>query len=158
MKIVSGGQTGVDRGALLGAMEAGVPAGGWCPAGRKAEDGSIPAIFPVQSLEDAGYSLRTFRNVLDSDATLVLYSKSAVGGTLLTINACRALNRPMLLIDANAVDLGQAIATLSSFLSQRPQETVLNVAGPRRSEWPQGEDFAKNLLLGALRPGTQHAG
>jgi len=41
-KIVSGGQTGADRGALNAAIKSGLPYSGWCPKGRLAEDGTIP--------------------------------------------------------------------------------------------------------------------
>ena len=38
MKIISGGQTGIDRAALDAAIEMGVDYGGWCPKGGWAED------------------------------------------------------------------------------------------------------------------------
>src|SRR5256885_2018978 len=73
IRIVSGGQTGADRAALDAAMEACVECGGWCPAGRMAEDGVIPDRYPVIELpEGGGYEQRTLRNVLDSDATVIL--------------------------------------------------------------------------------------
>jgi hypothetical protein len=53
--IISGGQTGVDRGALDAGLELGAPCGGWCPDGRKAEDGPIPDRYPLDELKGAGY-------------------------------------------------------------------------------------------------------
>jgi len=46
-QVVSGGQTGADRAGLDAAMALGIPVGGWCPRGRRAEDGPIPAIYPL---------------------------------------------------------------------------------------------------------------
>jgi hypothetical protein len=41
-KVVSGGQTGADRGGLEASQRCGVPTGGWVPHGRRAEDGALP--------------------------------------------------------------------------------------------------------------------
>ena len=68
-KIVSGGQTGTDRAGLEAAMNAGLSCGGWCPKGRKAEDGKIPDKYPLQETESADYFVRTEMNVKDSDGT-----------------------------------------------------------------------------------------
>jgi len=87
-RIVSGGQTGVDRGALDAALEAGFPCGGWAPAGRIAEDGPIAARYPVVELAGAGYEERTLKNVLDSDGTAILYFKELEGGTRQTMVNC----------------------------------------------------------------------
>jgi len=84
LRVVSGGQTGVDRGALDAALERGVPCGGWCPAGRLAEDGVIPARYPVTELRGAGYDERTRKNVEDSDGTLIVTFGRATGGTART--------------------------------------------------------------------------
>ena len=68
-RIISGGQTGVDRGALDAALKASISCGGWGPKGRKAEDGPIPERYPLQELPGADYLHRTRRNVVDSDGT-----------------------------------------------------------------------------------------
>ena len=73
-KIVSGGQTGVDRAALDAAMMLGFPIGGWCPKGRRAEDGKISARYKLQETEAIDYRVRTGWNVRDSDATLILFT------------------------------------------------------------------------------------
>lgn len=83
-RIVSGGQTGVDRAALDVAMQLSIEHGGWCPRGRLAEDGTIPSRYDLRETRSAKYHVRTERNVVDSDATLILYRKSLTGGTLLT--------------------------------------------------------------------------
>ena len=86
-RVVSGGQTGVDRAALDAAIERGIPCGGWAPRGRRAEDGLIPAHYPVHETESDRYPVRTRANVRDSDATLILCRGRPSGGTAFTI-AC----------------------------------------------------------------------
>ena len=71
-QIISGGQTGVDRAALDVALDAGLPCGGWCPRGRRAEDGPIVAQYPLMETDSPDYQMRTRRNVEDADATLIL--------------------------------------------------------------------------------------
>ncbi len=70
---MSGGQTGVGRGALDAALDVGRPCGGWCPAGRRAEDGRIPDRYPLAEVSAPGYAARTLRNVLDSDGTVIIH-------------------------------------------------------------------------------------
>jgi Circularly permutated YpsA SLOG family len=98
-RIVSGGQTGVDRAALDVALELGLECGGWCPRGRRAEDGEIPARYPLRETRSAGYPVRTERNVRDSDATLVLHEGRLGRGTALTAGCARRLGRPLLEVD-----------------------------------------------------------
>ena len=79
LKIISGGQAGADRAALDLAIESGLEHGGWCPRGRKAEDGPIPARYRLAETESANYRARTVRNVV-SDATLILNMGELAGG------------------------------------------------------------------------------
>src|SRR5947208_12753668 len=102
IRIVTGGQTGGDRAAMDAAIEAGVECGGWCPAGRLAEDGVIPDRYPVMPLPDsAGYDQRTLRNVIDSDATIILSFGPPSGGSETTRAAAVGAGRPLLIIDAS---------------------------------------------------------
>ena len=98
-KIVSGGQTGVDRAALDVAQELGIPRGGWCPRGRLAEDGPIDARYPLEETPSSEYAQRTRWNVRDSDGTLVLTRASPRGGTAFTLRCARRLHRPVLVVD-----------------------------------------------------------
>lgn len=132
MRIVSGGQTGVDRAALDAALARGVDCGGWCPAGRKAEDGAIPARYPLDELAGGDYLARTRRNVEDSDGTVIIYFARPGGGTERTLEHCITAGRPYLLLDATELAPARAAARIDEFaggLSARR----LNFAGPRAS-------------------------
>jgi hypothetical protein len=136
-KIVSGGQTGVDRAALDAALAAKFPGGGWAPGDRMAEDGIIPERYPLMVLPKGGYRQRTRLNVSDSDGTAILYNESLKGGTRLTRNLCALLKRPFILINApETPDPSVAAAAILKFLDENNIET-LNVAGPR-AKWVVG--------------------
>jgi len=145
-RIVSGGQTGVDRAALDAALALGIPIGGWCPASRWAEDGPIPARYPLRETPHGDPAERTRRNVRDSDATLVLTTSPAAGGALLTIEVARALSRPHLVVDPFADPPAPAADWLRALGGG-----VLNVAGPRESEAPGIGATAQAWLSRALR-------
>jgi len=145
MKIISGGQTGVDRGALDAALATGTPCGGWCPAGRKAEDGVIPARYPVREMESPDYAARTRQNILDSDATLLIHFGELEGGTRLTHELCRQLGKPCLVLDMTRGDPGQAVAKITAFV-RKQHVRVLNVAGPRASKVPRAAAETGRLL------------
>jgi Circularly permutated YpsA SLOG family len=131
-KIVSGGQTGVDRAALDVALGMGLDCGGWCPRGRRAEDGPIPSRYPLEETTSANYSQRTKRNVRDSDGTLILCSGPPRGGTLLTQQTAVKRGKPCLLVDLEA---STAVDTIRAWLGEHSIR-VLNVAGPRESQAP----------------------
>lgn len=141
LKIVSGGQTGVDRGALDAALAAGFPCGGWCPADRAAEDGPIPARYPLTPLARGGYRERTRQNVLDSDGTAILFHGVLGGGTLLTLILCKWEGRPHVVIDASKTSESAAAADIARFVDEHDIH-ALNVAGPRLNGWKQGQGFA----------------
>jgi hypothetical protein len=150
-KIISGGQTGVDRGALDAALEAGFPCGGWCPPGRLAEDGVIPRRYPVTELDQGGYSERTLRNVLESDGTAIICRGEIEGGTGYTRDCCMARGKPLLVIDAAQANTREAGAKISAFI-EREAISVLNVAGPRASKWPEAQHYAREALAVIATP------
>ncbi|MEN8130045.1 MAG: putative molybdenum carrier protein [Pseudomonadota bacterium] len=147
VKIISGAQTGVDRGALDAALEVGVSCGGWCPKGRRAEDGRIPDKYPVIELSDSRYRQRTLHNVLHSDATLIIYFSILEGGTELTVLYCMQHAKPYKLIDAQEIPSEQAVRMLQEFVSDQGVK-ILNVAGPRASHQPKAHRYTFDVLLG----------
>jgi len=154
-KIISGGQTGVDRGALDAALDADFPCGGSCPAERVAEDGAIPARYPVTPLPDGGYRERTLQNVLDSDGTVLICNRALSGGTRLTRDFCQQHARPYLVIDASLRAESAAAIEIASFVREHGIR-ILNVAGPRASEWSQAHQFAYEVILELLRQISGH--
>ena len=149
LKIISGGQTGVDRAALDVALRHGIKCGGWCPAGRLDEFGKIPDHYPIQELQGGGFTERTLQNVKDSDGTVVIYPVELRGGTEQTVRFCVDLKRPHQLIDASRVGTEDAAELIADFV-RKNQIDILNVAGPRQSEWPEGYAFASRALSAFL--------
>ncbi len=136
----------MDRAALDAAIELGIKHGGWCPLGRLAEDGFIPARYALRQTDTEKYSDRTERNLRDADGTLILYRHELTGGTDLTHFLCRKHGRPFLALDlALAHDPQQVVAWLLE-----NKISTLNVAGPRESTTPGITDQAKRLLRAVL--------
>lgn len=149
MKIISGGQTGVDRAALDAALSLGVACGGWCPQGRLAETGPIPAHYPLRELPGAGYLERTMQNVRDADATVIFNLDQLQGGTKATADFCREIGKPLLILEGLRSG-AEAAREIVEFVRANTIE-ILNVAGPRASQWPAGYDYARDTLLLFLR-------
>jgi len=145
VKIISGGQTGVDRTALDVALKHGIECGGRCPAGRVDEFGRIPDHYPVQELAAGGFTERTLQNVKDSDGTVIIYPGKLSGGTEQTVRFCIELQRPHQLIDASKISAKVGAKLISDFVREHKID-VLNVAGPRQSEWSEGYDYAYRAL------------
>lgn len=137
-RLVSGGQTGVDRGALEAAIACGVPHGGWCPAGRRAENGRIPERFALVETASDDYAVRTEANVRDSDATLILCRGGPSGGTLLTAQSAERCGRPLLVLPLDEPVPADRVRRWVADHAVR----VLNVAGPRESDCPGAETAA----------------
>jgi hypothetical protein len=145
-KVVSGGQTGVDRAALDVSLERGLPCGGWCPQGRKAEDGPIDPRYPLIETQLPDYPQRTEWNVRDADGTLVLTRGRRKGGTTLTIAVAKRLGKPFLVVN---LDKELGVEKVRAWADSH-RVHVLNVAGPRESENPgiyeQALQFLRRLL------------
>ena len=146
MRIVSGGQTGVDRGALDAAIALGIPHGGWCPLGRLAEDGPIPARYQLTETDSPEYHVRTEQNVLASDATLILCRGKLRGGTALTRQLAERHGKPCLVVD---FDHPPDPDEIRRWIAESQADT-LNVAGPRERQSPgisaRTTEFLKRLL------------
>ena len=141
-KIVSGGQTGVDRAGLDVALELGIPCGGWCPKGRRAEDGPIDVRYPLKETHSANYRIRTEKNVRDSDGTLVFTWQKPEGGTALTIRLAQKYKKPYLIVDLSE---GGDPETAHEWVEAN-QIKVVNIAGLRESECPGVYDRTVNFL------------
>ncbi|MCF6170150.1 MAG: putative molybdenum carrier protein [Bacteroidales bacterium] len=135
IKIVSGGQSGVDRAALDFALENNIGCGGWCPKGRVAEDGRIHPRYPLRETTSTSYRVRTRANVADSDGTLILYFDNLGNGTLLTQQEAIRLKKPCLLLRLKGSGNKEQITELISWLETNSIAT-LNIAGPRESSMP----------------------
>jgi len=149
-KIVSGGQTGVDRAALDVALELRIPCGGWCPAGRRAEDGAIPERYPLRCTEESRYDVRTEANIRDSDGTLIIAASPLTGGTKLTRDLARRLDKPLLILPPKTLFVADMI---EPWLKDH-KISVLNVAGPRESTSPGIYRQTVQLLLQWLTDGN----
>lgn len=160
LKIISGGQTGVDRAALDAALATGLPTGGWCPLGRLAEDGTIPNHYPLTEAPSPEPAVRTEMNVIHSDGTLIITPAYALTeGTLYTLQMTIKHQRPCLLTLIKENNTPTAIPTTSNLTVIRathqqmltPTKKItrkvidwlrennihtLNVAGPRESKVP----------------------
>ena len=145
MKIISGGQTGTDRAALDVALSRGMDCGGWCPQGRRAEDGRIPPHYPLQELPGSSSPQRTRQNVIDSDATLILTMGPPDGGTALTVRLCESTRKPHLIIDGQCTSAADAAVALKDFIADEGVFT-LNVAGPRESNQPGIGAYTRGVM------------
>jgi hypothetical protein len=141
-KIISGGQTGVDRAALDVALEWGIPAGGYRPKGRRAEDGPLDLRYPLQEVSSPNYPVRTERNVLEADATLIISEGPLEGGVALTLKLARKYKKPHLMIDFSQT---QDISPIIRWLKSNPIK-ILNIAGPREGNSPGIYQKASLLL------------
>lgn len=156
IRIVSGGQTGVDRAALDVAIELGIPYGGWCPLGGWAEDMPAPpgllSRYPLlRETPGSDPAERTRLNVHDSDATLVVCPGGVAvlgSGTALTVSVARELGRPLAMLDPG--QRPTALDEARALLAGLGGGATLNVAGPRESGAPGVYEHARGLLAELL--------
>lgn len=141
-KIISGGQTGADRAALDWAIANKIPYGGWCPFGRRAENGVIPSHYDLQETDSKGYMKRTKWNVRDSDATLIIsLSQELASGSLFTQEYANKIGKPCLHVYPDNQWKEQIKTFFATYSIQ-----ILNVAGPRCSSAPNIEQFVYLIL------------
>lgn len=146
-KIISGGQTGVDRAALDAAIELNIPHGGYCPKGRRAEDGIIHENYNLMETDSELYSERTLKNVKESNGSLILFWEIISGGTLTTLELCRSLDKPCLPVDMDKSP-NNKLKKIKIWI-QKNQIQILNVAGPRQDGsgvYLKAKDFLLNVF------------
>ena len=156
LKIASGGQTGVDRGALQAAMDIGLCWGGWVPKGWRSEDGTIPPLYRANMQEhaSANYLGRTRRNVVDSHATLIVTNAYPLsGGTLKTRFFCQEALRSHFVVSLGETDaVGKVQRWLAQFFAiEHPVPFVLNIAGPRESKASGIQKRTRKFLVEVLQ-------
>ena len=162
-KIISGGQTGADRGGLDAAIHCDWPHGGWCPKGRKAEDGVIPVEYHLTEMSSAEYLPRTQANVIDSDATIIFSYGPLFGGSLETATYAHHLEKPYHQVDLlhirpkNAVNKimrwlagDEELNDYDAYVAYPPLACILNVAGSRESHAPGIQDAVFRLMVDVL--------
>ena len=147
-KIISGGQTGVDRAGLDAALSCHFPTGGWCPKGRRAEDGPISPEYPLIETPETDYQFRTAKNITESDGTLVIIYQKPDAGTRLTINLAKKTGKPFYIVklDQNNIQTPEIIHWINN-----EKIKVLNVAGPRESFCPGIYERAYQSILEILK-------
>jgi hypothetical protein len=147
IKIISGGQTGADRGGLDAAIEKGVDHGGWCPKGRYAEDGTISEKYQLTETTDFGYLTRTKRNVAESDATVVFTFGPARTGSRKTIDFAKELKKPHLHVNLFQTSNEVAAEKVIDWLSKTfKDDIILNVAGSRESTREGIGEITKEII------------
>lgn len=147
-KIISGGQTGADRAGLDVAIWHQFPHGGWCPKGRKAEDGPIGDQYQLKESPSANYLQRTEWNVRDTDGTIVFTLASEItGGSMRTVEFAKKHKKPCLHISMG--NLFQPEVLIQNFITEHGIK-VLNIAGSRESKEPGIHQWAKEMLDRAL--------
>lgn len=144
-KIISGGQTGVDRAGLDAARVCKIKTGGYMPKNGLAEDGRVPARYNLREATSEDYAQRTILNIITSDATLILHNGRLEGGTLLTYEICVKKRKKVFKVNM-AMPREESLHKIRAFLNAA-KPSILNIAGPRESKSPGIYKKAFKLLL-----------
>ncbi len=150
VKIISGGQTGVDRAALDAAISLQIPHGGFVPAGRITEEGPLDRKYDMEELSTTSYPARTKKNVAVSDGTLILTRGRLTGGSALTEHYADVCGKPCLHIELNGDDVSKLVQHTKKWLIAHDIAT-LNVAGPRASTAPGIYEIALKFVTAVLQ-------
>jgi len=158
-KIISGGQTGADRGALEAAIYAHVSHGGWCPSGRLTEDGLIPLKYDIQQTGSEAHLQSTEWNVRDSDCTLVFTHGALSADLRHTVDTANLMGKSVHIADLRSSDSKMVVGHICGWLLGQieeeefpppPRHPVLNVAGPRESKVHGIEDKVASIIVQVL--------
>lgn len=149
VKIISGGQTGADRGGLDAAILLGIEHGGWCPYGRRAEDGRVPYKYALREVTTSDYPSRTRINIEESDGTVIFVMGAVTPGSRLTLALCKEMGKPHLVLRINN-GIHFLARRLRYWLSLHSIRT-LNVAGSRERTSPGIQEAVCNIIKFALQ-------
>lgn len=149
-KIISGGQTGADRGGLDAAIALDIPHGGWCPKDRRSESGPIPLVYDLTETKVSDYTDRTEKNILGSDGTIVFTNGSLTRGSSSTINLAQTHRKPCLYIDFSTTDHLTALTKCKDWIHKH-NIAIINIAGSRESSSPGLQERVKDFLLLLLK-------
>lgn len=155
-KVISGGQTGVDQAALDAAIACGVEYGGWIPAGRKTENGPLPMRYALVELESESYPVRTQKNIVEADATLIISHGPLAGGSALTANIAQKMNIPYMHVDLDTFSGVLVLQKIKAWL-QENQPVILNVAGPRASSDSRIYQESYDIIVELLKANNNNA-
>lgn len=133
-KVVSGGQTGSERGSLTAAMDAGVDVGGWCLKGRKSEDGKIPDRFPLKETDTTDYMELTKFNIDDTDLTIVFITRTGDPSDI--VDYAEKQNKPILVVDLDKRTVKDTTDALKRAVRKFNSDVTVNVTGSSESESP----------------------
>lgn len=163
-KIISGGQSGADRGALIAAAACQCPRGGYCTHDRYAEDGVIPEEFvlePRPVIKDRRDALRdrTEMNVKSSDCTIIFITEVLTPGSCLTLDCAHKHNKPEICVwcrnpigrHQTYICLGFLVDVLTANLDQfKQRDMIINIAGSRESHAPGIQKIVTTVVIEAL--------
>ncbi len=124
----------MDRAALDFALENNIDCSGWCPKGRRAENGTIPLSYPLRETKESRYRERTIKNVEESQGLLVFVDGKPDKGTILAIDQAEKLNIPTYIIHLTMNVEDQETGILN--LLESNDISVINIVGPRESNSP----------------------
>lgn len=150
-KVISGGQTGIDRLGLEIAKSLNIPTGGTAPPNYWTEDGSDKSLrefglvcLPHQSDSKKVYPLRTEQNVINSDGTVYFKNSTDSAGFRCTRNYASKHNKPFI--------VNPSKEEFSKWL-EKHHISILNVAGNRGSKVNNDLfSYASEVLLHGLVP------
>lgn len=149
-KIISGGQTGAEQAALDVAIKLGIEHGGWVSSRHIAEDETLLDKYQLQEMEQTNYARVTEQNVLDADATLILFQNQITGGCAISRRLAEKHKRLLLAIDLNTMAAFQAAQKVEPWITAHNIK-ILNVTGPKTGEGPDIYQLTLEILETALQ-------
>ena len=152
-RVISGGQIGADQGGLDGAQEFwGLDTdrvGGFCPAGRRSEDGPIPSRYPLTEMDEWSYPPRTKMNIQASDGTVIFTHGEPSGGSKLTVKLADELCKPFMHVDLSVLLPEEAVDGIADWADCMGIE-ILNVAGSRESSCEGIQEWVARVIHDVL--------